>query len=185
MRTTSGSSPRGGMKSITRDRARLGLEVGLEHERVARGSGASTRRTSPSGASSQRPCSRSPSRAAKQAPESKRGKQSQSIEPSRPTSAHSVAGWNELAARLELPTTEPRAYALFADCFTYSKDSRAAAYSSRSLAACGIAVLRFDFIGIGESGGDFASRAGLTPTLVTGAAGFCRMTCDPHATTSA
>jgi alpha/beta superfamily hydrolase len=63
---------------------------------------------------------------------------------------------NELAARLELPAGEPRAYAIFAHCFTCSKDSKAAAYVSQALAARGIAVLRFDFTGLGESGGDFA-----------------------------
>jgi putative redox protein len=50
-----------------------------------------------------------------------------------------------LAARLDLPAGEPRAYALFAHCFTCSKDSKAAAYVSRALAARGIATLRFDF----------------------------------------
>ena len=51
----------------------------------------------------------------------------------------------ELAARLDLPVGEARACALFAHCFTCSKDSRAAAYISRALAARGIAVLRLDF----------------------------------------
>jgi len=64
---------------------------------------------------------------------------------------------HELAARLELPATAPRAYALFAHCFTCSKDSKAAAYISQALAARGIAVLRFDFTGLGMSGGDFAA----------------------------
>lgn len=50
-----------------------------------------------------------------------------------------------LAGRLELPTGAPRAYAIFAHCFTCSKESKAAAYISQSLAARGIAVLRFDF----------------------------------------
>jgi uncharacterized OsmC-like protein/alpha-beta hydrolase superfamily lysophospholipase len=63
---------------------------------------------------------------------------------------------HELAARLELPAAEPRAYALFAHCFTCSRDSKAAAYISQALAARGIAVLRFDFTGLGMSGGDFA-----------------------------
>jgi uncharacterized OsmC-like protein/alpha-beta hydrolase superfamily lysophospholipase len=63
---------------------------------------------------------------------------------------------HELAARLDLPAAEPRAYALFAHCFTCSKDSKAAAYISQALAARGIAVLRFDFTGLGMSGGDFA-----------------------------
>ncbi len=51
----------------------------------------------------------------------------------------------EIAAKLDLPAGEPRAYALFAHCFTCSKDSKAAAYVSRALAARGIATLRFDF----------------------------------------
>jgi uncharacterized OsmC-like protein/pimeloyl-ACP methyl ester carboxylesterase len=63
---------------------------------------------------------------------------------------------HELAARLELPATTPRAYALFAHCFTCSKDSKGATYISQALAARGIAVLRFDFTGLGMSGGDFA-----------------------------
>jgi uncharacterized OsmC-like protein/pimeloyl-ACP methyl ester carboxylesterase len=68
----------------------------------------------------------------------------------------SAAQGHHLAARLELPAGEPRAYALFAHCFTCSKDSKAAAYISQALAARGIAVLRFDFTGLGMSGGDFA-----------------------------
>jgi uncharacterized OsmC-like protein/fermentation-respiration switch protein FrsA (DUF1100 family) len=63
---------------------------------------------------------------------------------------------HELVARLELPPAEPRAYALFAHCFTCSKDSKAATFISQALAAGGIAVLRFDFTGLGMSGGDFA-----------------------------
>lgn len=51
----------------------------------------------------------------------------------------------ELAARLDTPAEAPRAYALFAHCFTCSKDSKAAAYVSQALAARGIATLRFDF----------------------------------------
>jgi uncharacterized OsmC-like protein/fermentation-respiration switch protein FrsA (DUF1100 family) len=52
---------------------------------------------------------------------------------------------HELAARLELPAGEPRAYAIFAHCFTCSKESKAAAYISQALAARGISMLRFDF----------------------------------------
>ncbi len=63
---------------------------------------------------------------------------------------------DSLAARLERPAGETRAYALFAHCFTCSKDLKAAVRISRGLAARGIAVLRFDFTGIGESEGDFA-----------------------------
>src|SRR5258708_1133905 len=68
-----------------------------------------------------------------------------------------AAPGHELAARLELPAGEPRAYALFAHCFTCSKDSKAAAYIGQALAARGIAVLRFDFTGLGMSGGDFSA----------------------------
>ncbi len=51
----------------------------------------------------------------------------------------------ELAARLDTPVGPPRAYAVFAHCFTCSKDSKAAAYVSQALAGHGIATLRFDF----------------------------------------
>lgn len=50
-----------------------------------------------------------------------------------------------LAARLDTPAGAPRAYALFAHCFTCSKESKAAAYVSQALAGHGIATLRFDF----------------------------------------
>lgn len=62
-----------------------------------------------------------------------------------------------LAARLEHPATPPRAYAVFAHCFTCSKDIAAATRISRALGARGIAVLRFDFTGLGNSDGDFAN----------------------------
>lgn len=63
---------------------------------------------------------------------------------------------HELAAWLETPEAAPVAYALFAHCFTCSKDIKAAGRISRALAERGIAVLRFDFTGIGDSEGDFA-----------------------------
>src|SRR5918999_571884 len=63
----------------------------------------------------------------------------------------------ELAARLDSPATTPAAYALFAHCFTCSKDLKAAGWISRALVERGIAVLRFDFTGIGESAGAFAA----------------------------
>jgi putative redox protein len=63
---------------------------------------------------------------------------------------------DELSARLEQPSGEVRGYALFAHCFTCSKDLRAAREISRALADRGFAVLRFDFTGLGESEGDFA-----------------------------
>ncbi|HEX3994677.1 MAG TPA: bifunctional alpha/beta hydrolase/OsmC family protein [Acetobacteraceae bacterium] len=61
-----------------------------------------------------------------------------------------------LAARLDLPP-EPRAYALFAHCFTCGKDIYAASRIAEGLASRGIAVLRFDFTGIGSSEGEFAN----------------------------
>ncbi len=62
----------------------------------------------------------------------------------------------ELAARLDMPALPPRAFALFAHCFTCSKDSKAATFVSAALADQGIAVLRFDFTGLGASAGDFS-----------------------------
>lgn len=63
----------------------------------------------------------------------------------------------QLAARLELPANQhPYAYALFAHCFTCSKNLNAVRNISRALTLEGIAVLRFDFTGLGDSEGDFA-----------------------------
>ncbi len=62
-----------------------------------------------------------------------------------------------LSARLDLPVDgKPVAYALFAHCFTCSKKIKAVAHISRALTRKGIAVLRFDFTGLGESEGNFA-----------------------------
>lgn len=63
----------------------------------------------------------------------------------------------ELAGRLELPETPAQAYAIFAHCFTCSKDIAAASRISRRLAASGFGVLRFDFTGLGNSDGDFSN----------------------------
>jgi uncharacterized OsmC-like protein/pimeloyl-ACP methyl ester carboxylesterase len=63
----------------------------------------------------------------------------------------------QLAAALDLPEEEPIAYALFAHCFTCGKDVLAARRIALALAAKGIAVLRFDFTGLGSSEGDFAN----------------------------
>ncbi|MEM1284879.1 MAG: alpha/beta fold hydrolase [Pseudomonadota bacterium] len=63
----------------------------------------------------------------------------------------------ELAARFDRPAGTPRACALFAHCFTCSKDIFAAKRIASELAAHGIATLRFDFTGLGHSDGDFAS----------------------------
>jgi putative redox protein len=62
-----------------------------------------------------------------------------------------------LAARLDLPVAPPVAYALFAHCFTCSKDTRAAVHVSAALAERGYAVLRFDFTGLGGSEGEFGN----------------------------
>src|SRR6202451_623447 len=61
------------------------------------------------------------------------------------------------AAALEMPEGPVHAYALFAHCFTCGKDGLAAARIARALAAKGIAVLRFDFTGLGSSEGEFAN----------------------------
>lgn len=62
-----------------------------------------------------------------------------------------------LAARLDLPVDEkPVAYAIFAHCFTCTKNLNAVVNINRALAREGIATLRFDFTGLGESEGDFS-----------------------------
>ena len=77
-----------------------------------------------------------------------------------------------LSGILDLPDGEARAHALFAHCFTCTKSSLAAARISRALVAKGFGVLRFDFTGLGESGGDFASStfSGSIQDLVAAAA---------------
>src|SRR5262249_45629676 len=75
---------------------------------------------------------------------------------SRPVSFPGAFG-TTLAARLDAPAGAPLAYALFAHCFTCSKESKASATISSALAERGIAVLRFDFTGLGGSEGDFAN----------------------------
>jgi uncharacterized OsmC-like protein/pimeloyl-ACP methyl ester carboxylesterase len=62
-----------------------------------------------------------------------------------------------LAARLDLPDGPRLATALFAHCFTCGKDIAAARRISQRLASMGIAVLRFDFTGLGHSDGEFAN----------------------------
>ena len=63
----------------------------------------------------------------------------------------------KLAARLDLPLGAPDAYALFAHCFTCGKNNLAAKRISERLAETGIAVLCFDFTGLGASEGEFAN----------------------------
>ncbi len=62
-----------------------------------------------------------------------------------------------LAGLIDLPAGETRAYALFAHCFTCGKDVHAAKRIAQGLTALGIAVLRFDFTGLGSSEGEFAN----------------------------
>ena len=62
-----------------------------------------------------------------------------------------------LAARLDRPAGDIRAHAIFAHCFTCSKDIFAATRVAQALAARGVAVLRFDFTGLGHSDGEFAN----------------------------
>ncbi len=64
---------------------------------------------------------------------------------------------DELAARLDVPDGKIKAYALFAHCFTCTKDIFAASRIAEGLTTHGIAVLRFDFTGLGASEGEFAN----------------------------
>ena len=66
-------------------------------------------------------------------------------------------GGHQLAAALDMPDGPVQAYALFAHCFTCGKDVLAAKRIATALAAKGIAVLRFDFTGLGASEGEFAN----------------------------
>jgi uncharacterized OsmC-like protein/fermentation-respiration switch protein FrsA (DUF1100 family) len=66
-------------------------------------------------------------------------------------------GGHQLAAALDTPEGPTHACALFAHCFTCGKDVLAARRIATALAAKGIAVLRFDFTGLGSSEGDFAN----------------------------
>ena len=68
-----------------------------------------------------------------------------------------VSGEHKLSGLLESPESDVKFYALFAHCFTCGKDIAAASRISRALVSKGIAVLRFDFTGLGNSDGDFAN----------------------------
>jgi uncharacterized OsmC-like protein/alpha/beta superfamily hydrolase len=85
-----------------------------------------------------------------------------------------------LAARLDLPVDEkPFAYAIFAHCFTCTKNLNAVVNISRALAREGIATLRFDFTGLGESEGDF-SRTSFSSNIsdLIAAADFLKLEFD-------
>lgn len=93
---------------------------------------------------------------------------------------------SDLAARLDVPDGPHLATAIFAHCFTCGKDIPAARRIAARLASMGIAVLRFDFTGLGHSAGEFSntsftsnvddliaahgylSKRGMTPSLMIG-----------------
>lgn len=68
-----------------------------------------------------------------------------------------ISGKHTLSGLLESPESDVKFYALFAHCFTCGKNIAAASRISRTLVRKGIAVLRFDFTGLGNSDGDFAN----------------------------
>ncbi len=86
-----------------------------------------------------------------------------------------------LAARLDLPLDEkPAAFAVFAHCFTCTKNFNAVVNINRALTLHGIAVLRFDFTGIGESEGDFSETSFSTNVAdLISAADFLRDAYEP------
>ena len=73
------------------------------------------------------------------------------------TKVEFISGEHKLSGLLETPESDVKFYALFAHCFTCGKDIAAASRISRALMRKGIAVLRFDFTGLGNSDGDFAN----------------------------
>jgi putative redox protein len=79
------------------------------------------------------------------------------------------AAGQALAARLDRPDGSARAFALFAHCFTCDKGSKAAVRISRALADLGVAVLRFDFTGLGESEGELGGFSSDVRDLVAAA----------------
>jgi uncharacterized protein len=82
----------------------------------------------------------------------------------------SPAGY-ALSGQLEIPESAPRGWAIFAHCLTCGKNSLAATRVSRALAKIGIGVLRFDFAGLGTSGGRFADHEFAADALDLMAAG--------------
>lgn len=90
--------------------------------------------------------------------------------PSRNFSFSSPAGY-VLDGRLELPDAPVRGWALMAHCFTCGKDNLAAVRIGRALARAGIGTLRFDFAGLGGSGGEFADGSFAADVLDLVAAG--------------
>lgn len=66
------------------------------------------------------------------------------------------ADGQQLSGRIDFPLSKPKAFVLFAHCFTCSKNLKSVEYLSQAFTKYGIAVLRFDFTGLGQSKGDFA-----------------------------
>ena len=87
-----------------------------------------------------------------------------------------------LSAKLDLPDGRPRAYGVFAHCFTCSKDVLAANRISQGLAAQGVGMLRFDFAGLGASSGDFGDTnfSSNVEDLVAAAAFLREQFAAPH-----
>ncbi len=75
-----------------------------------------------------------------------------------------------IAARLDRPDGTARAFALFAHCFTCDKTSKAAVRISHALAGLGLAVLRFDFTGLGESDGELTGFSADVQDVIDAAA---------------
>lgn len=89
------------------------------------------------------------------------GMDSNDRKPTRPeTEAITFIGsqGSTLAGVLHRPPEQARGSVLLAHCFTCSKDVRTLVRLANGLTEAGYAVLRFDFTGLGESGGDFADR---------------------------
>ncbi|EPR66416.1 bifunctional alpha/beta hydrolase/OsmC family protein [Cyclobacterium qasimii] len=65
---------------------------------------------------------------------------------------------NELATSIDFPNHQkPKQFALFAHCFTCTSQLNAVRNISQALNNKGIAVVRFDFTGLGKSEGNFAN----------------------------
>ncbi len=90
---------------------------------------------------------------------------------------------HELAGRLDLPEDgAPKAYALFAHCFTCSKDFHVVREIGKQMTAEGIGLLRFDFTGLGQSGSDFTDTSFSTNLAdLLAAAQFLRERYEPPA----
>jgi uncharacterized protein len=93
---------------------------------------------------------------------------------------HGPRGYR-LSGRLEVPDGDPRAWAIFAHCFTCGKGNLTTSRIGRSLAASGIGVLRFDFAGLGASQGVFAdgSLTADVDDLIAGAKALSATGRDP------